>query len=374
MSDTTFTGYSEQQGKVYAQSRPDYHQSLYDAVMNQHTSTGGQLDTLVDLGCGPGQAARALAPQFKTAIGLDPSASMISVARSLGGETSTTKPIRFEVSAAEELGANLNPAIADESVDLITAATSAHWFDMDIFWPKAAQVLKPGGSVAIWVNGETRIHSSVPNAATIQTIVTRYRVEDLARFLQAGNDMSQNCYADLPLPWTISNPVAELEESSFFRRHWKSGDDFFKSHVSLNLDGFEDMLSTFSPITRWREAHPDDVGTENDLVKRLLKDIRQLQHEAGVEPGEELISLDTTGVLLVIKKKRFLIISDTHGEGLPTAFRPDFYADVLIHCGDLTGQSKLHEFESTLEMINNIKASLKLVVPGNHDFTLDRLA
>ncbi|CAG9974946.1 unnamed protein product [Clonostachys byssicola] len=73
-------------------------------------------------------------------------------------------------------------------------------------------------------------------------------------------------------------------------------------------------------------------------------------------------------------KTRFLIISDTHGEGLPTDFKPDFSADVLIHCGDLTDQSKLHEFESTLKLISNIKASLKLVVPGNHDFTLDRQA
>ncbi|CAG9974944.1 unnamed protein product [Clonostachys byssicola] len=303
MTDTTFTGYSEQQGKVYAQSRPDYHQSLYDAVMNQHTSTGGQLDTLVDLGCGPGQAVRALAPRFKTAIGLDPSVSMISVARSLGGDTSTSKPIRFEVSTAEDLGANLDPAIADESVDLITVATAAHWFDMDIFWPKASRILKPGGSVAIWVNGETRIHPSVPNAAAIQAVVTRYRAEHLAGFMQAGNTMSQDCYATLPLPWTISNPVPEFEESSFFRRYWKSGDEFLKARVNLNLDGFEKMLSTFSPITRWREAHPNDVGTENDVVRRFLGEIKQLQHEAGVEPGEELISLDSTGVLLVIKKK-----------------------------------------------------------------------
>ncbi|VUC30835.1 unnamed protein product [Clonostachys rosea] len=304
MTDKTFTGYSEQQGKVYAQSRPDYHQSLYDAVINQHTSTGGQLDTLVDLGCGPGQAVRALAPQFKTAFGLDPSVSMISVARSLGGETSASKPIRFEVSTAEDLGANLSPAIADESVDLITVATAAHWFNMDIFWRKASQVLKPGGSIAIWANGETRIHPSVPNAAAIQAVVNRYRDEHLVTFFQAGNDMSQNCYATLPLPWTIAKPVPELEESSFFRREWKSGDDFFKARVSLNLDGFEKMLSTFSPITRWREAHPDDVGTENDLVKRFLREVKQLQQEAGVEPGDELISLDTTGVLLVIKKKR----------------------------------------------------------------------
>ncbi|CAH0018819.1 unnamed protein product [Clonostachys rhizophaga] len=73
-------------------------------------------------------------------------------------------------------------------------------------------------------------------------------------------------------------------------------------------------------------------------------------------------------------KTRFLIISDTHGEGLPTDFKPGFSADVLIHCGDLTDESKSHEYGSTLKMMSNIKASLKLVIPGNHDFTLDKLA
>ncbi|VUC21461.1 unnamed protein product [Clonostachys rosea] len=70
---------------------------------------------------------------------------------------------------------------------------------------------------------------------------------------------------------------------------------------------------------------------------------------------------------------RFLILSDTHGEDLPLQFDfNDSSIDVLIHCGDLTTESKLHEFRKTLQMIDNIKASLKLVIPGNHDFTLDK--
>jgi hypothetical protein len=29
----------------------------------------------------------------------------------------------------------------------------AHWFDMSKFWAQAAQLLRPGGTVAIWVRG-----------------------------------------------------------------------------------------------------------------------------------------------------------------------------------------------------------------------------
>lgn len=67
-------------------------------------------------------------------------------------------------------------------------------------------------------------------------------------------------------------------------------------------------------------------------------------------------------------KTRFLIISDTHAED---GFIPDFSVDVAIHCGDLTDESKLDEFRQALALLRSINASLKLVIAGNHDFTLD---
>lgn len=45
--------------------------------------------------------------------------------------------------------------------------------------------------------------------------------------------------------------------------------------------------------------------------------------------------------------------------------------DVVIHCGDLTEESKLDEFRTSVELLKSIDAPLKLVIAGNHDFTLD---
>lgn len=65
---------------------------------------------------------------------------------------------------------------------------------------------------------------------------------------------------------------------------------------------------------------------------------------------------------------RFLILSDTHAtEYTP----PTQHADVALHCGDLTEHSKLDEFRTTIQLLKNINAPLKLVIAGNHDFTLD---
>ena len=76
---------------------------------------------------------------------------------------------------------------------------------------------------------------------------------------------------------------------------------------------------------------------------------------------------------------RFLVISDTHSAepsqnatNAEVSFRPPLpEADVLLHCGDLTMVGHLHEYEITLDMLQGIKAHLKLVIAGNHDITLD---
>jgi SAM-dependent methyltransferase len=120
--ETTFRSYSQDQSKHYAQHRRNYHPNFYKILLDHHERTGGQFDTVLDVGCGPGTAVRSLAMNFKNAIGLDPSEGMIGTAKSLGGLASTGSPVRFEVSSAEELGSGLDPKIANGSVDLITAA------------------------------------------------------------------------------------------------------------------------------------------------------------------------------------------------------------------------------------------------------------
>ncbi|KAL8686966.1 MAG: hypothetical protein Q9218_006732 [Villophora microphyllina] len=67
-------------------------------------------------------------------------------------------------------------------------------------------------------------------------------------------------------------------------------------------------------------------------------------------------------------KTRFLIVSDTHGTKFPI---PSYFADVAIHCGDLTQHSTLEEFRTTIQLLKDIQAPLKLVIAGNHDYTLD---
>lgn len=69
-------------------------------------------------------------------------------------------------------------------------------------------------------------------------------------------------------------------------------------------------------------------------------------------------------------KTRILVISDTHGDDLIHKPITGAY-DVAIHCGDLTEESKLDEFKSSLDTMLGIQAPLKLIIAGNHDFSMD---
>jgi hypothetical protein len=52
VTEKTFSSYTKDQGANYAKLRRGYHPNLYKTVVDYHTSSGGKLDTLLDIGCG----------------------------------------------------------------------------------------------------------------------------------------------------------------------------------------------------------------------------------------------------------------------------------------------------------------------------------
>lgn len=104
----------------------------------------------VDLGCGTGQNSRLLAPHFKEVVGIDISEGQLEEARAVPGYHNIT----YRKGTAEEL------PFSDGSVDLLTAASAAHWFDQSRFLAEANRVLKPRGCMALlgFSDYNTRLH------------------------------------------------------------------------------------------------------------------------------------------------------------------------------------------------------------------------
>ncbi|CAK7274417.1 hypothetical protein SEPCBS57363_006153 [Sporothrix epigloea] len=303
LQETTFSTYNAAQGKHYALARPDYHPSVYGYIVETHTSTGGQLDTLVDLGCGPGNCARSLAPHFAHVLGIDPAPGMIATAKELGGKTASGTPIQYGQGSASTFGKEGDLLIEDGTVDLIAVGNAAHWFDMQTFWQRSASILRSGGSVAIWTTGELRVHPESRCCEAVQAAMDTFFERDIEPYMNEGNRVVRNKYLDLLLPWTVPDPVACFPQTKFVRRDWTVGESFVtQGDPEIDMDKLEKMMSTSSPYTRWCEAHPGDVETENNILRKLRREVERILQGDGVVPGEERIKGLALGAVLIVKK------------------------------------------------------------------------
>lgn len=258
------------------------------------------MQKLLDLGCGPGKATHDLAPFFDAAVGIDHSKEMINVAKSMDYMAKDT-PIHFEVATEKDF--DTVPGVEPGSVDLVTVAMAAHWFDMDIFWPKAASTLKPGGTVALWTCASQFCHPSTPNAAEVSKALFELEYDILGPYELEGNRISQGMYDKLKLPWQVNPVVKAFDQTGFKRMEWnrdgkvEEGKDFLIGYKQ-SVEEFERSMSTASMVTRWREANPQLVGTEQDCVKQIGRKLNEITGHSF-----DRITLGHGVVLLLFKKR-----------------------------------------------------------------------
>lgn len=117
----------------YDRARPRYPVALVDRIVA--TSPGPEF---VDVGCGTGIAARQFQAAGRTVLGVEPDARMADFARRRG--------LDVEVSTFEDWDA------AGRTFDAVVAAQAWHWVDPVAGAAKAAEVLRPGGRLAVFWN------------------------------------------------------------------------------------------------------------------------------------------------------------------------------------------------------------------------------
>lgn len=152
------------------------------------------------------------------------------------------------------------------------------------------------------------MHPSIPNAAAINAAMQEIEDKELAPYIEPGNQITRELYANMSLPWTLDSPELAFDKNAFVKKFFGTTEDeepFFDSNSNrlFDMDTVEQIIATNSPVTRWRQAHPELVGTDADIVKRMRRIVEELLHEAGVEKGKELVKGGTAGVLLLVKRK-----------------------------------------------------------------------
>lgn len=124
----SFGGVAEQ----YDRFRPSYPAALVEDLVTLSPAA------VLDVGCGTGKAARLLAARGLRVLGVDVDGQMAEVARRHG--------IDVEVAPFESWDSG------DRRFELIICGQAWHWLDPALAVPKAAALLRPGGTLALFWN------------------------------------------------------------------------------------------------------------------------------------------------------------------------------------------------------------------------------
>ncbi|MCP4308342.1 MAG: class I SAM-dependent methyltransferase, partial [bacterium] len=133
---------TERSASLYAAGRPDYS-DLASGIIRRLAGIEGRVQSAVDIGCGIGISAKALAPLAAHVVGIEPSKSMLDQAMPMSN-------VVYRIGSAEEI------PLPDQSCDLIAVGSALHWFDQDGFLSEAARIGRDGAVLVVldhWFTG-----------------------------------------------------------------------------------------------------------------------------------------------------------------------------------------------------------------------------
>jgi len=201
----------------YRRFRPTYPLRLFEVLAGWSPA----LRLAWDCGTGNGQAALALAERFERVVATDRSPEQIAQA--------TPHPrIDYRCAPAEGCG------LADSSVDLVTVAQAAHWFDLERFYAEVRRVARPRAVIALWCYTLPQIDPA------IDSLIERFYVDVVGPYWPRERVHVEREYRDLPFPFEeIALPRLAIE-------------------TEWNLAELLGYVDTWSPVRIFREQRRAD--------------------------------------------------------------------------------------------------------------------
>ncbi|KAJ1784234.1 trans-aconitate methyltransferase 1 [Coemansia sp. RSA 2399] len=280
----------------YQENRPTYKPTLAGAIVAFHkeSNPNAQTEFAADVATGVGIFARELPKYFDKVVGTDISAEMLDKARS----KSKASTIEYVQSPAESLS-----FLGDKTVDLITVATAAHWFDIPAFLAVARRVLKPTGTLAIFSYAGIARFSEYPQ---FDAIFRGYIIDSgldenklgpywgtasrilLEGYLEYHKEMAN-------IGWT------GVQRSAYPRILDSAPSPLYPVNVppeanviefNMNWHKFRLFLSSIGPLNGYNRDHPDEGRICDSAMNAIVL-------AAGVTNMDEELKLDWDQVLLM---------------------------------------------------------------------------
>ncbi|WP_280417534.1 class I SAM-dependent methyltransferase [Nocardia carnea] len=224
----------------YDRARPLYP----DALIARIIATSPGRDVL-DIGCGTGIEARQFQEAGCTVLGIDPDDRMAEFARGTGVEVETCT---FEA---------WDPA--GRTFDAVVAGQAWHWVDPVAGPAKAAQVLRPGGRIAVFGHA-----FDAPAEVTRALAAAFAKVAPDSPFTRAAADAKSALETYREMFAAAADGIrraGRFDEPEQWRFDWEQ---------SYTRDQWLDHLPTTGPLTR---LTPDQLAIVLDSVGAAIDEI-----------------------------------------------------------------------------------------------------
>lgn len=224
---------------LYDRARPRYPEKLFEDLVV--LADLGNNSLLLEIGCGTGQATLPMAERGYRIVCVELGDDLARLARRKLARFPAVRVINAAFEDWDPGGARF---------DLVYAAQAWHWLDPEISYHKAAQVLEPGGFLAI-IDGE---HAFPQNADRFF-----FDIQDVYKAI--GEDIDDEPWPP-PLPEDVPDMRDEVDATGLF------GDFQSRRYVwelSYTADQYVDLLNSFS-------GH---IAMETEKRQFLYRNIRE---------------------------------------------------------------------------------------------------
>jgi SAM-dependent methyltransferase len=252
----------------YDRSRPGYPQELIEQAC---AFAGlGRGDLVLEVGCGSGQLTRDLLAAGLEVVAVEPGGQLLSLAaQNLAdiGEV-TFVNARFE-----------DAQLPARRFRAVFAASSFHWVEPDVGWSKIAEVLAPGGTVALLQHSGLEEQRSLDDQQALLSVLARVAPEltagwpayrDLPSLLEGVEQRRENLSE--VWAWVGSHDLARPEAGRLFEDVQIA---VVPSLVERTADQLNALFRTISAYARLSSRQRQELESEFfALQERLGRAIR----------------------------------------------------------------------------------------------------
>jgi SAM-dependent methyltransferase len=240
---TTFDTAAE----TYDRARPKYPEAIFDDLIKM---TGlGAGSSLLEVGCGTGQATLSLAKRGFEIVCVELGDNLASLARRNLAAYPNASVITASFEEWDPRGARF---------DMVFSAQAWHWLDPAVRYQKAADILKPGGRLAVLDVEHAFPKDTDPFFHDIQEVYDAIAEDGPAHEVWPP-----------PLPEHVEDMRQEFEDNGLFKEFDSRR---YVWDVMYAADEYIDLLNTFS----------DHIASKPEQLEYLYREVREL---IGARPG-----------------------------------------------------------------------------------------